>query len=128
MNNTNNPNPKTSSRKHKGGRPRLTEEEKHTVCKKVYYTPEQAKAIEAAADANDISDSQYINEMSTEGKVVAPISPDFARDFRAVANLSNNLNQLAHRANAAGYQTVASEMLTELPRIRGVLDVIYASL
>ena len=96
MNNTNTPTPNTSSRKHKGGRHRLSEEEKHTVCKRVYYTP--------------------------------PISPDFARDFRAVANLSNNLNQLAHRANAAGYQTVASEMLIELPRIRGVLDIIYESI
>ena len=128
MNNTNTPTPTTSSRKHKGRRHPLSEEEKHTVCKRVYYTPEQAQAIEAAADATRISDSKYINEMSTEGKVVAPISPDFARDFRAVANLSNNLNQLAHRANAAGYQTVASEMLIELPRIRGVLDIIYESI
>lgn len=125
MNNTQEPQPKTSSRKHKGGRPSLPEEQKRIYCKKVYYTKEGAECVEHAADENKMSDSEYISEMSLEGKVVAPISEDFARDFRAVANLSNNLNQLAHQANKEGYHTVAKEMLVELPRLKGVLNQIY---
>lgn len=128
MNNIQEPQPQNSSRKHKGGRPTLPEEEKHTCCKKVYYTQEQARCIEVAADANNMSDSEYIVQMSIEGKVVAPISPDFARDFRAVANLSNNLNQLAHQANKSGYHTVANEMLIELPKLKTVLNQIYVCL
>ena len=125
MNNIQEPHPQTSSRKHKGGRPSLPKEQKRTCCKKVYYNPQDCHNVEVAADENKMSDSDYIAQMSLNGYVKAPISEDFARDFRAVANLSNNINQLAHRANAAGYHTVAKEMLIELPRLRGVLNQIY---
>ena len=128
MNNIPNPNSKTSSRKHKGGRPPLPPEQRRTCCKKVYYTEEDSRCIEAAADANGMSDSEYIAQMSLTGKVVAPISPDFARDFRAVANVSNNLNQLAHQANKEGYHTVASQMLDELPKLKTVINQIYVCL
>ncbi len=126
--NTQETQPQTSLHKRKGGRPSLPEEQRRTRCKKVYYTEEDCRCIEHAADENRMSDSEYISQMSLTGKVVAPISPDFARDFRAVANLSNNLNQLAHRANRDGYHSVANEMLAELPKLRTVLNQIYVSL
>ena len=130
MSNTQDPNPKTkiSSRKHKGGRPSIPDDQKRTCCKKVYFTKEDCDCIEHAADANRMSDSEYIARMSLNGKVVAPISPDFARDFRAVANLSNNMNQLAHQANKEGYHTVARDILALLPNLRTVLNQIYVCL
>ena len=128
MDNNQNPTPQNSFRKHKGGRPTKPDEEKHVVCKKVYYTEEDSKCIEAAADEYRMSDSEYIAKMSLDGKVVAPIDPEFAKDFRAVASMANNLNQLAHRANADGFSAVAREMLVELPKIRAVLNVIYSCL
>ena len=128
INNTNTPTPETSSREHKGGRHKKADKDKRIVCKKVYFTVEQSKAVELAADKNNISDSKYIADMTFEGKVVAPISQEFAQDFHCVATMSNNLNQLAHRANAAGYATVAKEMLVELTRLRGALDILYANL
>ena len=128
MNNTKNPNPDTSSRKHKGGRHKKADEKKRNVCKKVYFTQEQCKAVELAADQNNISDSKYIADMTFIGKVVAPITPEFAKDFHCVATMSNNMNQLAHRANAAGFTTVAKEILVELTRLRGALDILYANL
>jgi len=128
MNNNQEPQPQNSSRKHKGGRPSLPEEQKRICCKKVYYTREDSECIELAADENKMSDSEYIAQMSLTGKVVAPVSEDFARDFRAVANLSNNLNQLAHQANKEGYHTVAKDMIAELSRLKGVLNLIYDSL
>lgn len=128
MENTQKPVPQTSSRKHKGGRPKKDEAEKHTVCKKVYFTVEQSKAVEAAADDNRMSDSEYINEMTMNGQVVAPVSEDFARDFRSVANMGGNINQLAHQANKEGYHSVAKEMLDELPKLKAVLNQIYICL
>ncbi len=126
MNNTQEPQPPDSSRKHKGGRPPLPEEEKHTYCKKAYFTKKEVDCVELAADENRMSDSEYINLMTMNGKVVAPISPEFARDFRAVANLSGNLNQLAHKANLAGYSSVAKELLFERSRLKAVLDKLYS--
>lgn len=125
MNNTHNPQPQTPPRKHKGGRPSLPADKKRTVCKKVYFTREQARLVEAAADANNMSESNYIVQMAMTGKVVAPIPSEFARDLRAVANLANNMNQLAHLAHLQGYCSVVSEILVELPRVRGVLDKVY---
>lgn len=115
-----------SSRKHKGGRPPLAEEQKRTVCKKVYFTPEDANCVELAADENRMSDSEYINQMTMNGYIKAPIPPDFARDFRAAANMAGNLNQLAHQANKAGYGSVAKDLLAERSRINDVLDLIYS--
>ena len=126
MDNTQEPLPPDSSRKHKGGRPPLAEEQKRTVCKKVYFTPEDANCVELAADENRMSDSEYINQMTMNGYIKAPIPPDFAKDFRAVANMSGNLNQLAHQANKAGYSSVAKDLLAERSRINGVLNLIYS--
>ena len=96
MNNTQEPQTPDSSRKHKGGRPPLAEEQKRTVCKKAYFTIEEAKCVELAADENRMSDSEYMNQMTMNGYVKAPINPDFAKDFRAAANMAGNLNQLAY--------------------------------
>ena len=126
MENTQEPQTPDSSRKHKGGRPHLPKEQKRTVCKKAYFTLEEAHCVELAADENRMSDSEYMNQMTMNGYIKAPIPPDFARDFRAVANMSGNLNQLAHQANKAGYHTVAKELLAERSRLHGVLDLIYS--
>ena len=128
MKNNQDPNPSKSPRKHKGGRPPLPEAQKRTRMKKVYYTRDDCRSIEYAADANRMSVSEYIAQMSLTGKVVAPISEDFARDFRAVASIANNLNQLAHQANREGYHTVANDMVKELPKLRAVLNQIYVCL
>lgn len=126
MENTQKPQTSASSRKHKGGRPHIPEEQKRTVCKKAYFTPEEANCVELAADENRMSDSEYINQMTMNGYIKAPIPPDFARDFRAVANMAGNLNQLAHQANKAGYNNVAKDLLVERSRIHHVLDQIYS--
>ena len=126
MSNTQEPQTPDSSRKHKGGRPPLAEEQKRTVCKKAYFTVEEAKCVELAADENRMSDSEYMNQMTMNGYIKAPIDPDFAKDFRATANMAGSLNQLAHQANKAGYHTVAKELLAERSRLHGVLDLIYS--
>lgn len=125
MNISQEPQPKTVPRKHKGGRPPLSDDEKHIYYKKVYYTKEECERIEQAAEANNMSASEYIAQMSLNGKVVAPVSPEFAGHFRAVASMSNNINQLAHQANRSGYYAVANELHGVIPQLRGVLTLIY---
>ncbi|MCI6500992.1 hypothetical protein MUN53_02570 [Parabacteroides sp. AGMB00274] len=72
-----------------------------------------------------MSDSEYMNQMTMNGYVKAPIDPDFAKDFRAAANMAGNLNQLAYQANKAGFSSVAKDMLDLRSRLHGVLDIIY---
>ena len=123
MNNTQESQTPDSSRKHKGGRPHIPEEQKRTVCKKAYFTIEEAKCVELAADENRMSDSEYMNQMTMNGYVKAPIDPE---DFRAAANMAGNLNQLAYQANKAGFSSVAKELLDLRSRLHGVLDIIYS--
>lgn len=66
MNNNQEPLTPDSSRKHKGGRPHIPEEQKRTVCKKAYFTTEEAKCVELAADENRMSDSEYMNIISSD--------------------------------------------------------------
>ena len=75
-----------------------------------------------------MSDSEYINNMSLTGKVVAPVSPDFARDFRAVAGAVNNLNQLVHLAHKYGLPGLAQQANEVLAELKPIVHVIYLAL
>lgn len=47
--------------------------------------------------------SRYIREMLLKGKIVPRMKPEDAKVLRLLANEANNINQLAHKANAEGY-------------------------
>lgn len=49
---------------------------------------------------------------------VKALDPDFAKDFRAAANMAGNLNQLAYQASKAGFSSVAKDMLDLRSRLR----------
>ena len=126
--NISSPQPLSTSKDRKGGRPPLPAEEKRTCRKVVYYTEEDGQKIDFAAEENRMSDSEYINNMSLTGKVVAPVSPDFARDFRAVAGAVNNLNQLVHLAHNYGLPGLAQQANDVLAELKPIVHVIYLAL
>ena len=59
------------------------------------------------------------------GQVKERLTPEHASYIRRLCGMANNLNQLAHKANAAGFVTVRMECRILVARIEEVLNLIF---
>jgi len=85
-------------RKSKGGRPSKAEDEKKKLIS-VYFTDKEREDIQENANGRPLS--LYIHHQTIYGKVVEPIPKDLADALKDCSGMSNNLNQLTMRFNAA---------------------------
>ncbi len=85
-------------KKPKGGRPAKAEEEKKKLIS-VYFTDKEREKI--TEDANGRPLSLYIHHQTIYGKVVEPIPKELADALKDCSGMSNNLNQLTMKFNAA---------------------------
>lgn len=84
--------------KPKGGRPAKAEEEKKKLVS-VYFTDKEREKI--TEDAGGLPLSLYIHHQTIYGKVVEPIPKELADALKDCSGMSNNLNQLTMKFNAA---------------------------
>ena len=68
--------------------------------------------------------SSIVYDLAINGKINEPISQEMMDCFRKLAGMANNLNQLAHKANAAGFVTVRMECRVLVARIEELLNLI----
>lgn len=84
-------------------------------------------ALEKKIAVSGLSASEYFRQLCDQEKtVIAPLSPHKARAVFLLNKASNNLNQLAHRANAAHQagkldQHSLSLIATELQKLNDFL-------
>lgn len=74
------------------------------------FTSDEAKIITKRAEVAGVKLSRFIRMMILKGKVVQRLSPQDACTLRNLSGMANNLNQLARKANAAGFMTVEKEV------------------
>lgn len=84
--------------KSKGGRPSKADEEKKKLIS-VYFTDKEREKISEVANGRPLS--IYIHHQTIYGKVVEPIQKDLADALKDCSGMSNNLNQLTMKFNAA---------------------------
>ena len=84
--------------KPKGGRPAKAMEEKKKLVS-VYFTDKEREKITEAANGRPLS--LYIHHQTIHGKVVEPIPKELADALKDCSGMSNNLNQLTMKFNAA---------------------------
>lgn len=82
----------------KGGRPKKADGEKKKLVS-VYFTDSERKKI--SEDANGMPLSVYVHHQTMYGKVVEPVPKDLADALKDCSGMSNNLNQLTMKFNAA---------------------------
>ena len=59
--------------------------------------------MEQKAQACGMNPSRYIRQLISNGEMVDVTLPEQRRDFiNQIARIGNNINQIAHRANARG--------------------------
>ena len=91
-------------KKNKGGRPRVavTEKKKYKL-PPVRLDTKNYVIVKSRARQAGLSLTEYQRQMVLHGQVVERLCPELLNLFRQLAGMGNNMNQLAHKANAYGY-------------------------
>ena len=113
---------KEHKERNKGGRPKkgATEKLKYRVAVKL-ATADYYRLLTQAHEAG-VSPSEYMRECFRNGHVKERLSEEHAGYVRQLCGMANNLNQLAHKANAAGFATVRLECRVLVARIEELLN------
>lgn len=106
--------------KKKGGRPpsETKRDQQMTVC----LTKLEKLAIQKRAQKAGLNLSDYGRQMVLTGQAQVRLSPEENATLNQVAKLGNNLNQLAHKANADGIRSIAFEATRLLGQLSQLLD------
>ncbi|MFD2574662.1 plasmid mobilization relaxosome protein MobC [Spirosoma soli] len=110
----------TEPLKKKGGRPpsQTKRDQQMTVC----LTKLEKLAIQRRAQKAGLNLSDYGRQMVLTGKAQVRLSAEENATLNQVAKLGNNLNQLAHKANADGIRSIAFEAQRLLRQLSDLLD------
>lgn len=109
----------------KGGRPKKADQ--NVKSERIVFLTNKADSIliSEKAKAMNLSVSEYCNRAIKETEIVALFSEDEIKLKLGLIGMANNLNQIAHRANAAGIETVTEsarelfkKMIEELEKFR----------
>ena len=114
----------TKSEYNKGGRPTkgAAEKKKYRITVKLntqdYYT------LKGKAKGAGVTMSEFVRKVLQKGYVIGRLTIEQANFIRKLCGMANNLNQLAHRANAEGFYTVAPFHKIIVGKIDEILNLI----
>jgi len=104
--------------KKKGGRPPSATKRDQQIS--ILLTKLEKLAIQKRAEKAGLNLSDYGRQMVLTGKAQVRLTPAENEVLNQVAKLGNNLNQIAHKANADGIRSIAfeaSKLLIQLSQI-----------
>ena len=114
----------TKSEYNKGGRPTkgAAEKKKYRITVKLntqdYYT------LKGKAKSTGVTMSEFVRKVLDKGNVIERLTVEQADFIRKLCGMANNLNQLAHRANAEGFRVIAPFHKTIIRKIDEILNLI----
>ena len=100
----------------------LTATEKLKYRVTVKMATEDYYLLKSKAKSAGVSASEFIRGCITEGGVKERISKEHGELIRKLCGMANNLNQLAHKANAGGFDTAKLECRVQVARIEELLN------
>ena len=105
-----------------GGRPakKRTDKQKKVVSTKL--TELQYYAIRKRAGEAGLRISEYVRQAVVSAEVIPRLNRQDADAIRKLVGEANNINQLAHRANAGGFALVAVELVKLKNRIVEIIN------
>ncbi|MDO5570183.1 MAG: MobC family plasmid mobilization relaxosome protein [Bacteroidales bacterium] len=108
--------------KNKGGRPTKSLIEKRTYRVNLKMNPEEYYTLKARASEARISACDFIRAAVLKAEIRQRLSPEAMEHIRKLSGMANNLNQIAHRANVAGYRDTRMEYLFLADKIDDLLN------
>lgn len=113
---------KEDKKRNKGGRPKKGATDKMTYRVAVKMAAADYFRLLTRAYEAGVSPSGYMRECFQNGHVKERLSKEHSEHVRKLCGMANNLNQLAHKANAAGFATVRLECRVLVARIEELLN------
>ena len=110
----------------KGGRPTkgAAEKKKYRITVKLntqdYYTLKGKGKAKSAG----VTMSEFVRKVLEKGNAIERLTVEQADFIRKLCGMANNLNQLAHRANAEGFRVIAPFHKTIIGKIDEILNLI----
>ena len=112
----------TGIRNKPGGRPAKNRVNKYQKVVSTKLTELQFYAIRKRAGKAGLRVSEYVRQAVVSAEVTPRLNRQDADTIRKLAGEANNINQLAHRANAGGFALVAVELVKLKNRIIGIIN------
>lgn len=115
---------KEHKERNKGGRPKkeATEKLKYRVTVKM-AAADYFRLVTRAYEV-DVPPSEYMRECFHNGHVKERLSEEHAGFIRQLCSMANNLNQLAHKANAGGFHDEKWDCKVAVARIHELITKI----
>lgn len=101
----------TKIRNKSGGRPVKNRVSKYQQVVSTKLTEVQFYAVKLRAAEVGLKISEYVRQAIVSAKVTPRLNRQDADTIRRLAGEANNINQLAHRANAGGFALVSVELV-----------------
>ena len=105
-----------------GGRPAKSRLDKQNRVVSTKLTELQFYAIRKRAAETGLCVSEYVRQAVVSAEVTPRLNKQDADTIRKLAGEANNLNQLAHCANAGGFALVAVELVKLKNRIIEIIN------
>ena len=112
----------TDTRNKSGGRPAKNRIDKQRRVVSTKLTELQYYAVRKRAGEAGLRVSEYVRQAVMSAKVIPRLNRQDADTLRKLAGEANNINQLAHRANAGGFALVVVELVKLKNRIVGIIN------
>jgi len=115
---------KTIKNRNTNGRPTKEAAEKKGYKVTLKMTSEEYCTLKAKARSADINRSEFIRRCIRSSVVKQHLTPEQTRYIKQLSGMANNVNQIAHKANAAGYSEVHRQCLSLSDRLDNVIKII----
>lgn len=106
----------------KTGRPVKAAGRKKGYCVSLKMDTQQYYTLKAKAREAGISISECIRQSVMEGTIKQRLNPETLDLIRKLCGMANNLNQVARKANAGGYEIARKENLQLASQIRQLVN------
>ncbi len=115
---------KTIKNRNTGGRPAKEPAEKKGYKITIKMAPNEYGSLKGKSHEAGINQSEYIRQCIQASIVKQRITPELMNHIRQLSGMANNINQIAHKANAAGYPAVHKHCLF----LNGKLDDVISKI
>jgi hypothetical protein len=97
---------KTIKNQNKNGRPKKEDADKKKYKLTVKMETKEYFSFKAKVRSAGLSQSEYIRRCVARSEVKQRLTSEHLGYIRQLSGMANNINQIAHKANAAGYVEV----------------------
>ncbi len=106
----------------KGGRPRKLDGEKMKYKVTVKMSTVEYYSLIGKSKEAGISQSEFVRQSIMNTTIVQRLTPELNAEIRKLSGMANNLNQIARKANALGYDHIRSEYLFLARKIDRIIN------